>query len=561
MTQSARDARKRHSAFKSERSSWDIICRDIRDYLLPYHGRYEDTDVNRGERRDQKIIDTSATRLLRACSAGMLANTNSAARPWFRMTLADQDLAKWDPVKIWLANLTEQMHALIHRTNTYKSFHMVFDEAAAFGGGVAIMRPRFETVLHLTPVTNGRYCLAQNEWDEIDTCYREISMTAQQMVQEFGRDACSEQVKRAAGDHGQRDSRFIVVHVIEPRSDSDRDADKRDGRNKRWRSLYFAAAGPDDQVLREDGFDTFPVIAPRWHTVGGDVYGNGPGFEVLGHVKQLQVLTESELRGVEYGAEPPLAVPMGTKERDVNRVPGGITPVDQSSPNSGVRELWKVQLDMVSVRASKEDTRNQMRRGFFADVFETFTGMEGDRRTAEEIRARREEQMLLLGPVVSAMQREKDGPFLQMLFSEMLAQGLVPPPPAEIENQLMQIEYTSVLAQAQKMIGANNIDRFMFSVGQLATVKPDVMDVIDTDRVARDLADRLSIHPENIVPGERVALVRQARAQAQAAKEQSLIMEQQAAAARDLGTVSVGGDEPNAVDALGALTGYGGVGS
>lgn len=557
MSEAARNARKRLSAMKSERSSWDAICRDVRDYLLPYHGRYDDTDVNRGERRDTKIIDTSATRFARACSAGLLSNTNSAARPWFRLTLADQELANYDAVKVWLAKETEASHLLIHRTNTYKAFHQVFDEACGFGTGVAIMRPRFETVLHLTPVTNGRYCIAQNEWEEVDTCYREMSLTAEQIVREFGLDVCSEQVKRAYGDAGTRGSRFTVVHAIEPRDDNDRDADRRDGRNKRWRSLYFEAAGQEDQYLREDGFDTFPVIAPRWGIVGGDVYGNGPGFEVLGHVKQLQVLTESELRGVEYGAEPPLAVPTGTKERDVNRVPGGITPVDMASPNSGVRELWKVQLDMNSLRASKEDTRNQIRRGFFADVFETFTGMEGDRRTAEEIRARREEQMLLLGPVVSAMQREKDGPFLRMLFAERLKHGLVSEPPPEIEGQELQIEYVSVLAQAQRMIGANNIDRFMFSIGQLATVKPDVTDVIDTDRVVRDLADRLSIHPENIVPGERVALVREARAKANAAKEQSLMMEQQAKAARDLGSVTVGGAEPNMVDALGALTGYG----
>jgi hypothetical protein len=83
------------------------------------------------------------------------------------------------------------------------------------------------------------------------------------------------------------------------------------------------------------------------------------------------------------------------------------------------------------------------------------------------------------------------------------------------------------------------------------------VDVIDTDNIARDLSERLSIHPENIVPGERVALIREARNKANAAKEQSLIIEQQAAAARDLGTVSVGGAEPNAIDALGALTGYG----
>ena len=100
----------RHAGLKQERSEWDTHCREITDYLLPYAGRYNLSETNRGAKRNSKIIDSSATRYARGLSAGMMSYNNSQARPWFALTLADVELSRFHPVKLWLKDVTERMH-------------------------------------------------------------------------------------------------------------------------------------------------------------------------------------------------------------------------------------------------------------------------------------------------------------------------------------------------------------------------------------------------------------------------------------------------------------------
>lgn len=541
----------RHMAGKSGRSGWDSICREVTDYLLPYAGRYDINDVNRGDKRNTKIIDSSATRRARGLSAAMMSYNNSPARSWFTLTLADADLSEYHPVKTWLTDVTGQMHRVIASGNTYRTFHKMYDEQIAFGTAVSIVRPNFEHVLWHYPVTNGQFWLADNSMGEIDTCFREFSMTCRQMVKEFGLDAVSDGVKQAHRN-GNHEVRFTVIHAILPRED--RNPMRRDGMNKKFASVYFEPAGPGDAILREDGFDQFPVLAPRWDTTGGDVYGNGPGFECLGHIKQLQLMAEQEAKAIEYGVEPPLQGPSQLKDKDVDRLPGGFTPVDLANPASKVQEMWRVQLDLNHLLISKQDVRRQIDESFFADVFQAFMSMDGTQRTAEEIKARSNEIMTILGPVTASSQREMHGPFIEMLFAELLQADALPPMPVELSGAQLNIEYVSVLAQAQKAVGANNMDRFMGAVGVLAQMKPDVLDKVDSDRWVEEYADRLGVDPDMIVPGEQVALIRQKRNEVNDAKEKALMLEQQAATAKSLGTTPVGGAQPTALD---ALTGYG----
>ena len=81
---------------------------------------------------------------------------------------------------------------------------------------------------------------------------------------------------------------------------------------------------------------------------------------------------------------------------------------------------------------------------------------------------------------------------------------------------------------------------------QLAQMKPDVLDVVDFDAKLRAYADALGVDPDTLVSPERVKELRQARAQAEAAKEQMAMIEQQASAARNLGSVDM--SRPNLIN-------------
>jgi hypothetical protein len=85
---------------------------------------------------------------------------------------------------------------------------------------------------------------------------------------------------------------------------------KADAQNMPWRSsTTSSAATATDKPLRESGYKRFNVLAPRWDVAGGDIYGNSPGMEALGDVKQLQQEQLRKSQGIDYMSNPPLQVP------------------------------------------------------------------------------------------------------------------------------------------------------------------------------------------------------------------------------------------------------------
>jgi len=133
--------------------------------------------------------------------------------------------------------------------------------------------------------------------------------------------------------------------------------------------------------------------------------------------------------------------------------------------------------------------------------------------------------------------------------------GNIMPPPEELQGVDLDVEFVSMLAQAQKAVGVNSVDRFTSNLGMIAQMKPDVLDKIDTDTWADKYSDMLGVDPDLIVSNENVAIVRQQRAEAQQQEQQMMNIQAQADAAQKLGTVKT--NESNAAsDILNMFSGY-----
>jgi hypothetical protein len=118
---------KRKEALWSERSSWMSHWEEISTNLLPRNGRFFTVDTNRGERKHNAIYDNTGTRSLRVLAAGLMAGMTSPARPWFRLTTSDTDLMEFDPVKLWMHEVTKKMREVFAKSNTYNSLHMMYE--------------------------------------------------------------------------------------------------------------------------------------------------------------------------------------------------------------------------------------------------------------------------------------------------------------------------------------------------------------------------------------------------------------------------------------------------
>jgi len=544
----------RWSRLQTERSEWRTHWREISDYLLPTSARFYTSDRNRGSRKHNAIIDSTASRALKVLAAGMMAGMSSPARPWFRLTLADEELAEFSSVKEWLADTQRRMLHIFAGSNTYRVLHSVYMELGAFGtSAVMMMNDATRTIHHYhSPV--GEFALAADYRGRVNTLYREFEKTVGELVGEFGYENCSDSV-RNMHDRGDLDKWVKIIHAIEPRVD--RDPRMKDQKNKPYASVYFelGADAGSKQVLREGGYDEFPVMAPRWSSMAGDVYGTSPGMEGLGDIKQLQHMQLRKSQAIDYQTKPPLQVPSSMRQREIDWRPGGVTFVDQVGQQNTVSTLFNVGLDINHLVMDMQEVRQRIQSVFHADMFLMLANGDTTRMTATEVAARNEEKMLMIGPVLERLQNELLKPLVDTTFIKMIEQGNIAPPPEELQGVELDVEFVSVLAQAQRSIGVNSVDRYMNSIGMIAQMRPEVLDKIDVDNWADSYGDMLGVDPDLIVPSEEVAVIRQQRAEQAAQEQQMMQMQQMAQTGQALGNIKT--NETNAAtDILNLMSGY-----
>jgi len=544
----------RKSALTTERSSWIPHWREISDYQQPRAGRYFVTDRNRGDKRSNNILDNTAVFGIRTLAAGMMSGMTSPARPWFRMEIEDKDLMESAAVKTWLHESAGVLRTIFSASNTYRALHMMYEELGLFGTAASIVLPDFDNVIHHYPLTVGEYMLATNSKGVVDTLCREFQMTVGQMVEQFGLEKCSISVQNLY-DRKALDTWVDVVHMIEPRRD--RDVRKKDGKNKKFASIYMEPGKDNyDKFLGESGFDHFPALAPRWAVTGNDVYGSSPGMDCLGDVKQLQHQQLRKGQAIDYQVNPPLAVPVGYKEAKGSRLPGGVMYVDNVGTTGGIKSAFEVNLNLQHLNLDINDVRERIRQAYYADLFLMISSDTRSGTTATEIAQRQEEKLLMLGPVLERLQNELLSPLIDTAFRYASDAGILPPPPDELQGMELKVEFISVLAQAQRAVASQGIDRWLGTVGQLARLKSDILDKVDFDQAIDDYGDMFGVNPKLIVPDDAVSKVRAARAQAQQAAQTAASMPAAAAAVKTVGDTNLG-NVSEAKDLMSSLMGYG----
>ena len=535
---------KRWQVLKNERSHILPIWQDVTDYVNPFRGRYFVTNRNLRGANSKKILDSTPARSQRILSAGLMSGMTSPARPWFGLTTADPDLAKNMQVKSWCYDVATIMRRVFSKSNVYRVLHTIYDELGLFGTGPAIMNGHYDNIVHGYPLTAGEYCIATDMYGVVDTLYREFQMTVKALVEMFGK-SCPSQVMNQY-ENGNYDTLFTVIHAIEPRTE--RNASSRKNTDMPFRSVYVMASG---EVLRESGYKRFPVLAPRWDVL--DDYGISPSMWALPDIKQLQIEQLRKGQGIDQQNNPTRLIPASLKNAGVNLLPGGVIYAN-AAEMATVRSAYEIRPDLSGLLADIADVRERINASFYTDLFMMFDQQTGQM-TATEVAERQSEKMLMLGPVLERLDNELLSPLIEMTFDKMLEAGIVPPLPDELHGQEIVIEYTSVLAQAQKMTSANSQSRFLNSLGVMAQLKPDVLDKFDADAAVDDLADALGVNPKTIVSGRDVAMIRQQRAEQQAQQQDMMAQAAQAQTTKDMSQI----DTQNLGEVMQQLQGYGGM--
>lgn len=539
----------RKAALWNERSVFDTKYTEIADYLLPSSANFHRGDSNRGAPKWNNIYDSTGTVSLRILAAGLMAGMTSPARPWFRLATSDPGLMEYAPVKEWLFRTGSLMRDIYSRSNTYRALHSLYEELGAFGTAASIVTDDFTRVQHMHTLTVGEYAIATDYQGNVNTLCREFQMTVAQLVAEFGIENVSLTAKNLY-ESGSLDQWLTVYHIIEPRTD--RDVRKRDNRNMPYKSCYFESSMDNDKMLRESGFEEFPVLAPRWAVRSGKIYGHSPGMEALGDIKQLQHEQLRKAEAIDYKTKPPVFVPASLKNAGADLLPGGINYADMGGQSQGIRSAFEVPLDLSHLLADIVDVRGRIKSTFYADLFLMLANDTRSGITATEVAERHEEKLLMLGPVLERLHNELLSPMIEITFSKMVKSGILPPPPKELQENNLNVEFVSTLAQAQRAVAVGGMDRYVNTIGAVAAFKPEILDKFDADQYADILADALGIDPSMVVADDKVALIRKAQAEAIAAQQQQAAAPEAAKAMQTMSQI----DTDNLGNLMSGLQGY-----
>ncbi|HBR0871265.1 TPA: phage tail protein [Klebsiella pneumoniae] len=504
---------KQQAQLTNDRSSFDPHWRELSDFINPRGSRFLVTDVNRDDRRNTKIVDPTATLAARTLSSGMMSGITSPARPWFKLATPDPDMMDYGPVKLWLEVVQRRMNEVFNKSNIYQSLPLLYASLGNYSTGAMAVLEDDSDVIRTMMFPIGSYYMANSARGSVDTCFRKFSMTVRQLVMEFGLNNVSDSVK-GMWDSGNYESWIEVIHAVYP--NIDRDTAKLNSKNKPIKSVYYEVGGDSDKLLRESGFDEFPIMAPRWEVNGEDVYGSScPGMIALGQVKALQLEQKRKSQLIDKATNPPMVGPSSLRNQRVSLLPGDITYIDQVTGQDGFKPAYLVNPNTADLLADIQDTRQIINSAYFVDLFMMLQNINTRSMPVEAVIEMKEEKLLMLGPVLERLNDECLNPLIDRTFSIMARKNLLPPPPDVLQGMPLRIEYISVMAQAQKSIGLSSLSSTVGFIGQLAQAKPEALDKLNVDQAIDAFAEMSGVSPTVIVPQEQVEQVREQRAQQQ----------------------------------------------
>ena len=275
-------------------------------------------------------------------------------------------------------------------------------------------------------------------------------------------------------------------------------------------------------------FFEFPYIVSRWTKLTHEVYGRSPGMKALPDIKMINEVMKTTIRSAQKVVDPPLQAPDDGMVLPLRTAPGAINYYragtgDRIEPlQTGSRVDFGLQFI--------DNLQNKINKSYFIDQLQL--GVDGPQMTATEVMQRTEERLRLLGPVLGRQHNEFLKPLVERVFNIAQRKGLLPDPPEQIAERAVSVQYSSMIARAQRASEAENINRVMQLVGPYFQINPDMADNIDFDEMFRYAANLYNLPQEIMVEQEELEEARQAKLEAMQAQQEQ--MEQ----AQDADTVS-----------------------
>lgn len=514
----------RWADLETEQRPWLTLWQEIADFIQPRKGNIAFKRSSAQQQTD-RLFDSTAPHANELLAASMQGALTSAAFRWFSLALKDVDLKENHPVAVELEACSDDMFSAFNESNHASETHEVYLDGPCFGTAAILAEERRASLevpggaLRFTALPPGSFAIDENEEGFVDTVFRKFSLSARAAATAFVKNS-----KTTVGPSilaalkTNVNQRFDFLHCIYPRTDNPVPMDHRlPAIKKPYGSLWVDMA--NRVMVRESGYDELPIMVPRWTKTSGEIYGRGPGIIALPDIKTLNKAVELKLKAWAKIVDPPLMVRDEGVVGTVKFRSAGITYVRDMDSIKALTELG----GNLNVADMEEDKlRKAIQRMFYSDQLQL---QEGPQMTAYEVQVRYELMQRILGPTLGRLQVEYLNPLINRVFWIRLRASAKDSPYWKVQawckanNVALDVEYEGPLAKAQRLAESTAMQRYFQIVLPLVQAKPDVLDNVDLDFVAREHAASVGTPAKMIRSTEDVAKIRKARANAEAQQQ------------------------------------------
>ena len=525
---------RRHGEMAGKRGTFETHWQEVTERVLPRQDNWFGSVRAQGDKRTEKIYDSTAVLALGRFAAAMESILTPRAEMWHRL-VPEWPLEETQPVREWLEEISKMLFRVRYapRSNFASQMHEFYMGLGSIGTACLFVDDdpgrgvRYRN-LHMSGVY-----LCEDHQGMVDTVHRVFRLTHRQAVQMFGADALPERIREGAEKKPDEDSEFL--HAVFPSTDVQ--FGRLDFEGMPYRSIYISVR--DRKVVQEGGYWEFPYMLGRYVLAPGEVYGRSVAMDALPDIKVVNEMEKTILRTGQRAADPPLLAADDGVLGAFQIRPGAI--IQGGLSISGQRMIeplvsganFPITLEMANAK------RQVINDHFLVTLFQILA-QDRSNMTATEVLQRAQEKGALLAPAAGRQQSECLGPMIQRELGILARAGALPPPPPEWMQAggEYKVEYNSEISRAQKAGAGIAVLRTIEGIAPLAQYDPSVMDRIDADEAVRVLSDSYGVPSKVLRSDEEVQAIREQR-DAQASQQAALQAAPVAAsAARDLAQAS-----------------------
>lgn len=509
----------RYNRLRSVRDGfWINVFREVRKYCYPTYSDY----LTEGGTRGQYLFDTTAVEARERLAAGMYNWMAPPDQRWFEIVPQDDRLAADEEVKEYFAKITKRVAFAMANSNWSSVLVEALNNLACGLDAIVYCEDGgTDSVLNFRSFPVETVCYSFDSKGKVDTVFREVEMTARQIVIQFQEGNIPDEIRRESADPALMDKKYRLLHAVYPRSD--RREDLADNVNMPVADVYI-----DMQrkvCLSESGFEEHPFAVCHFQKSDNETYGRGPGLNKLPDIKMLNRMRQAYILAVEHQADPSYLVPDGSLvNNEFNRNPGAVI-IYKPDVNNAKPEVLPNHANVLKMQQDIEAEREKIRMGFFVDIFDPL----GDLKqiTATEAQIRNEGKMVPFAPIAGNLHSDLFRVIIHRVFGILQRRGLLPDPPGLMgESPEYKIEFVSKIALSIKKIEAVAWLQTEASLSHLMQLDPGIADNFDFDEIARNVALVNGVSPEWVRSVKDRDLIRQDRTAAQQEQQAAgMIME------------------------------------